>query len=409
MWWLMRRVRGGAAERGAVAALVAILVSTGVLVGMGAIVVDAGQIYSARAQMQNAADAAALKIAQACASTIRGTACTTNPADPTTAAYAAANPYAANNAMDGKAHISAVCGSGAAALSTTCPSDKTTLYCPTTPTGNFVEVHTQTGSSAANTLLPPAFGKALLGGSYNGKTVGACSQASWGPVGTADGLAVTESLCTWKLATDNGTRFGPNPPYSVWPPPSVVGYLPSPPSSAAVVAGQGREVVLGTHGDTTDPRCAGSVTSGWQLPGGFGFLPDTSTTSPQTCSTTVSADGTYQDRTGAPVKDECITALAAAWSSHAITWMPIFKGVTGTGGNGTYLLAGFAAFIITGGNINGQHGGFRQPSNITGSDYCSGSSDKCIYGFFTQSLIPAGAIPGGSNNDFGLDVVSLTG
>ena len=408
MRWLMRRVRGRNVERGALAALVAILLTTGVLVGMGAIVVDAGQIYSARAQVQNGADAAAFKIAQACASSPVGTACATDPNNRTTAAYAAANPYAANNATDGKSHISAVCGSGASALTTTCPSGRTALYCPTAATGNFVEVHTQTGSDSSSTVLPPAFGKALLGSTYNGKTVGACAQATWGPIGTANGLAVTESLCTWRLATDNGTRFGPSPPYSTWPPAGVVPYLPLPPSSALAGPGQGREVVLGTHGDTTDPRCAGSVTAGWQLPGGFGFLPDTSTTDPQTCTTTVSADGTYQDRTGAPIKDECITALSDAWSSHAITYMPIFKGVSGTGGNGTYLLAGFAAFIVTGGNINGQHGGFRQPSNITGLTYCTGASAKCIYGFFTQELILNGAIPG-NGTEFGADAVGLTG
>jgi Flp pilus assembly protein TadG len=402
---LMRRVRGRNVERGAVAALVAILLTTGVMVGMGAIVVDAGNLYAERAQMQSGADAAALAIAQACMSTPIGAACGSDLTNLSSSARVKANGYAISNANDLSAHIKSVCGSGAAAITTPCTTDPT---CPSTnPSGNFVRVHTQTGIDSSSTLLPPAFGKTLLGGSYNGKTVGACAQASWGPVGTAAGLALTESLCTWKLATDDGTRFASNPPYSVWPPPSVVGYLPLPPSSAIVVAGQGREVVLGTHGDTTDPRCAGSVTAGWQLPGGFGFLPDTSTTNPQTCTTTVSADGTYQDRTGAPIMDECITALSQAWSSHAITWMPIFKGVTGTGGNGTYLLAGFAAFIVTGGNINGQHGGFRQPSDITGANYCTGASAKCIYGFFTQTLIPAGAVPGGT--DFGLHVASLSG
>ena len=65
----MRRVKpqvqSAGRERGAVAAMVAILVV--VLVGAGAMAVDVGRVYSERAQLQNGADAAALAIATDCA------------------------------------------------------------------------------------------------------------------------------------------------------------------------------------------------------------------------------------------------------------------------------------------------------------------------------------------------------
>lgn len=54
-----------ARERGAVGTVVAVLML--VLIAAGALAVDVGQIYSERAQLQNAADAGALAVAQSCA------------------------------------------------------------------------------------------------------------------------------------------------------------------------------------------------------------------------------------------------------------------------------------------------------------------------------------------------------
>jgi Flp pilus assembly protein TadG len=54
-------------ERGVVAVIVAILLGAGVLTGMVALVLDVGQIYQERAELQNGADAAALGVAKSCA------------------------------------------------------------------------------------------------------------------------------------------------------------------------------------------------------------------------------------------------------------------------------------------------------------------------------------------------------
>ena len=46
---------------------VAVLIGGGVLFGMGALVIDVGQLYQNRAELQNGADAAALAVAKSCA------------------------------------------------------------------------------------------------------------------------------------------------------------------------------------------------------------------------------------------------------------------------------------------------------------------------------------------------------
>lgn len=98
MRWL-RLAKGK--ERGAAGVMVAILVP--VLIGMGAVAVDVGNIFSTRAQLQNGADASALAIAQTCVTDQKaGTTCTLAEAQPLGARYAAAN------SQDGKNVVSSI-------------------------------------------------------------------------------------------------------------------------------------------------------------------------------------------------------------------------------------------------------------------------------------------------------------
>src|SRR6201996_3498968 len=91
----MRRIAprrmGAGDDRGAIAVLVAVLLAGGVLLGMGALVVDVGLISSEREQLQSGADAAALAVAEACA---------INDADCADPAQLATR-YADENAKDG--------------------------------------------------------------------------------------------------------------------------------------------------------------------------------------------------------------------------------------------------------------------------------------------------------------------
>lgn len=95
---LLLRLRGRDAERGAAAVLVAALLASGVLAGLAAVGVDLGQAYSARRQVQNATDAAAMAatrqldrarftgavdpVAAAAVSTTAAAVATANGADP---------------------------------------------------------------------------------------------------------------------------------------------------------------------------------------------------------------------------------------------------------------------------------------------------------------------------------------
>src|SRR5262249_58805836 len=56
----------GKDDRGAIGIMVAVLLGGGVLLGMAALVVDVGQIYQNRAELQNGADAGALAVARQC-------------------------------------------------------------------------------------------------------------------------------------------------------------------------------------------------------------------------------------------------------------------------------------------------------------------------------------------------------
>src|SRR5258707_3347950 len=189
-------------ERGGIGVLVGLLIGGGVLNGMGAPVVDVGELYQVRAAQQDGADAGALGVAKSC---VLG-ACDSSVA----AHYADAN---ASGLTGGSAGVSLVCGSGAGL--TSCPTSTGALTdCPPPAATNFVDVHTSTLTASGGTLLPPVFARTLLGNSgYQGTNVVACSQAVWGAPSAATTVALTISACEWDQATQQGTSFAPAPPY----------------------------------------------------------------------------------------------------------------------------------------------------------------------------------------------------
>ena len=130
-------------ERGVVAAIVAILLGTGVLLGMGALVIDVGQIYQERAELQNGADAAALAVAKSCALGACAPGVAGQQADGN-----------ASNLTGGTAGVQLVCGSGALPG---CPGPTGSLAsCPSAPPAgtNFVDVYTET-ETAKRLDAPP--------------------------------------------------------------------------------------------------------------------------------------------------------------------------------------------------------------------------------------------------------------
>src|SRR6516165_9618464 len=120
----------GRDERGAIGVLIAVLIGGGVLIGMGALAIDVGQIYQNRAELQNGADAGALAVADSCA---LGT-CSTGIAPK----YATGN---ASNLTGGYAGVDLVCGSGVGMTPCTTGNDGTHVNCPANPAAgtNYVD------------------------------------------------------------------------------------------------------------------------------------------------------------------------------------------------------------------------------------------------------------------------------
>jgi hypothetical protein len=344
---------------------------------MGALVVDVGQIFENRAELQNGADAAALAVAKSCA---QGT-CT--PSIATT--YAGDN---ASKLTGGKANVNFVCGvNGTAGVGTgSCPVAQ--KVCPANPPAgaNYVDVETSTLLTNGSHLLPPVFA-GTLAGRHSGSTVYACSQAEWGAPLSSNTVGFTISACTWDAATgtwDSKTNKPTgNPPVFAPPPP----YPPTPAASLD-------QVVYLKGGPTgscsTEPNGAAA-------PGNFGWTSDPNST----CGTFIS-NGSYGGSTGNSVSQACKPLLQSWQANRTVLEVPVYVSVSGNGANATYTLKGFAAFVIT---------GYKLPS-MTATDWvtntvpCSGGS-SCISGFFTHALVNMSGSLGGT--DLGADIIKLTG
>lgn len=360
----------GRDDRGVVGVLIVVLIGAGVLMGMGALVIDVGQLYQNRAELQNGADAAALAVARSCA---EGS-CAADIA----ARYATAN---ASKLTGGAAGVDLVCGSASLG---SCPASGGSIAdCPPAPPAgaNYADVRTSTRTPGGSSLLPPVFARALLGNSgYQGTAVHACAQVEWGAPVASFGFGVTISACTWDEATSVGTIFAPAPPY----PPD-----PSPSPSL--------DRVLKMHGTSSATGCA-TEPAGADAPGNFGWTDDQS----GACQTYVSGS-TYGGNTGNSLSSACKPVLAAAQLNRTLVFVPVYVSASGTGAGVTYTLRGFAAFVVT---------GYHEPGAKAVKDWlnpandCSGN-DFCINGYFTQGLIPATGSLGGPN--LGAVITQLSG
>lgn len=384
----------GRDERGGIAVLVAVLISGGVLLGIGALVIDVGQIYQNRAELQSGAEAGALAVARACAAG----ACPAGAGQ-----YTLATQYASDNAsvLTGHlANVSLVCGRDANAVLTSCTSGTTTspsdlTDCPPSPaSGNYVDVHSST-QTPSGTVLPPVFARSLLGASgYSGTTVAACAQVRWGTAEQSNSLAFTISLCAWQglvgantdASSDTGTGIDAdgdsddNGAYNTRTPVYIKG---------------------------KSKPCAGPA--GQNVPGGFGWL----ASAPGTCTATIdlTTNTTYTDP-GNNVTGPCKAAVAADVAANAAgnpvtIFVPVFDSTGGTGGNATYHVIGLAGFVIIGNaNLPGMADA-GQNKLCTSGGSTSGNNAPCIEGYFKPGLDPLGSI--GSGNNFGANTVQITG
>jgi Flp pilus assembly protein TadG len=354
----------GKDDRGAIGILVAVLMGAGVLLGMAALVIDVGQIYQNRAELQNGADGGALAVARQCG--LNKCTSTMN----TALGYANSNASALTGYTSG---VTIVCGHNnqdPSALNP-CPAsiEGTALTaCPKDPTNgaSFVDVLTSTKLPSGSTLLPPVFAETLVGGAtYDGTTVKACAQAEWGTAEQSDSLAMTLSLCQWQdLTGSGGSGFGTD--------------------VAVFIKGKAKQ-------------CAGPA--GQNMPGGFDWLQQTSSSS---CTAYIDLTAqTTVNNTGNNISAACKTALlndvnSAIAGKPVTVFVPVFGcdqsapawcPVTGTGSNATYYVVGLAGFVIIGyANIPGmQDNGTNSACTAVKG---SGGNAPCIEGYFTPGLDP---------------------
>jgi Flp pilus assembly protein TadG len=346
--------------------MLAIGLGAGLLMGIGAVVVDVGELYVEREELQSGADAAALAIAKACAK---------SPA--TCASQAGSGAIYANiNAKDGKSRITTICGTGQGLPVCPAPAGNLTA-CLGASAGTYVEVRTATETTGGGTVLPARFARTLAGyEDSNGTTVAACARAAWGSPSQVNGVAVTMSYCAWNKLTDGGTRLGPPPPAT-------------PPAAA--------EGVIYLHGSHTEDNCAPG-NSGWQAPGGFSWLDESGP-----CSALVPGHGVFGGSTGVSASADCQERLEQARTNRTVLWMPVFDGVRGTGQNIEYRLRGVSAFVVTGYRLSS----FNAASTLSGGMLCNGS-DRCIYGYFTTALVPSPSLDD-SIPSYGVKAVTLVG
>jgi Flp pilus assembly protein TadG len=363
--------------RGAVAVLVAVLIGSGVLFGVAALVVDVGQLYQNRAELQNGADAAALAVAKSCAAGNCGA------AKATATSLATAN---ASTLTGGKAFVNFVCG--ASGIKGTvpvgdglCPVAPKNV-CPPNPTvagRNYVDVETSTLMADGTHVLPPSFARALAGGAHTGSTVYACAQAQWDGPANASGIGITISACTFDGMTGTGTTYALPPPYPPNPPVSL--------DQVVYLKGGG-----GVTGCSTEPNGAAA-------PGNVGWTDDAGN-----CTSLITGP-TYSGNPGNNATQTCLDALKGWQQSRKPVTVPIYWKVSGTG-QATYTLQGTTGFVVTGfffGNGNGKSAGDWMKTNSPNP--CSGS-DRCISGFFVHQIQPPGDF---GSSDLGLDIIKLTG
>lgn len=348
----------GTKERGAIGVIVGMLMAGGVLLGMAALAVDVGMMYVERAELQNGADAGSIAVAKTCAAG--------QPCVPTKAAV-----YANTNSKDGTSSVTSVCGHDSInnSLSSCASSDP----CPAASTGNYVDVHTETRTTGGSSLLPPVFARVLPGyAGYQGKTVHACARAKWGPaLQSSRSLAMTLSLCAWTQAT-GGTppTFGVDKRIFVRDTPSA-------------------------------PTCGGL-----SAPGEFGWLNDSGGCM---ASIDITQSGVVAGSDpGKNISTACQDKLTSYLASGAPIFIPIFDTTSGTGSGATYNLIGLAAFVLTGyANMNPLKDVF--PSGFGKADCPNGkTTPSCIFGHFTQALVPVTTTVGGGTN-FGATAIQLAG
>ncbi|MCW2132055.1 Tad domain-containing protein [Arthrobacter sp. VKM Ac-2550] len=264
-----------------------------VLLGFAAIVVDVGAAYAQKAQLQNAADASALAIAQDCAS---GLPCISTK-------DATAQSLSTANSNTGHPHPD-----------TRFTGSKTVR----------VDVDTRESASSPlgmSTYFARVFDIDLL-------QVRASAEVTWGSPKEAVSLPWTISECVFRSFLSSSQRSELD----------STGSFTGNPSATRVLL----------RYDENTPSYPGCAAQNGYTPGGFGWLD----LDGGGCSALINISaGEAGSNPGVNFPSPCMSALSSLMKEPFL--VPLFDNASGTGGPATYTLAGFAAFQITGFRFSG--------------------------------------------------------
>jgi Flp pilus assembly protein TadG len=361
----MRRLTSD--ENGATAVIVAILLF--VLVGLGAFVVDIGDVMWERRMLQNSADSAALAVAVDCV-------------EQNCVGYSdTADSYAAANNWRGAEVVSVTGQNGVS---------------PPTFSGREVTVVTRTSNDGQGRLRQWFSG---VLGQEEGLVSGARATAAWRITGSATTIPLTFSECEWLKftggVTDPQTALPTDEETIVW------------------------------HNAPNKNECDGPA--GLDGPGGFGWL-ETLTAGPNggKCLAEVQlgeADGKPGNTRPTPENQTGCTEEHFENLMGEVVLIPIHDTRTGSGNNLTYNIIGFAGFEVMGYKLSSSASQFRNPSDFTcpsaadedtDDDHPGKGKDKdesnsvCMSGIFVEYHDLEG-VPATEGVDFGAVSLGLTG
>jgi hypothetical protein len=350
----MRRLND---QDGAVAITVAILLV--VLLGIGAFVLDIGNLYWERRQLQNAADAAAMAAAQELV--LGGT---------HDAAYSVARQYAnANNSRGAYVHH----------------SDFEVLP-------DRVRVTAQTGTYDDPGVLTSILAGVLNVANYSTQATAAVQMDSNVGGGKTIPIAICED--NWKHWTNGGATLPSGPP------PHIISFaVPEP------------------HWDPVNKDCGNpGASENETYAGGFAFLERIGGDGPDKCYASTTADGKAPGEPGNNLvasstcsAQDVVNLLIDVIDNDETVLIPIFYGYEGQGSKGQFKIMGYGGFKLEGFKILSSGGGLspdRYPSGVNWNAVGCNNPKSCLMGYYTHFVALGDAVSGG-DDDYGARVLGF--
>lgn len=374
----MRNISEVRAERDRGAVMLWFAASVVVSLGMGALVIDMGALWTERRQLQNGADAAALAVGIECA----GGPCVSDP-------RGVAQQYATANVNDRSASVDSLCVKAVDRA----PSCSVPPEVPVAAFG-FAEVIAGTSNNSSGVpgdlkfLFAPIFGP-----SNSGKHVTARSVVAWGPPGKAPIMPFVFSKCSVEpfRQPDGTMRF-----------------------STSVS-------VLTFHDASAELEPAGSGACTW--PAGFGFTgsPSSGCESETVILDPVVPGSTRQtgriqgENNGNSLGQQCAEEIIRRYYNDIPIIVPVMYGRQGQGSQTIWLVDGFVKVTVCGFDLTG--------NDDLDFDQCAGGGSSCnappkngneegqmpkrICGIFEPFVLTDGTI--GGSSDYGTRIIQLVG